>query len=353
MSEKTFKILKLSEKDLDRRNIPIVVGANGSSLGALGQVECKFKIGNEICKQKFLVCQNLKRHLILGVDFTRSNAAGVHWTKHNSFVLTIDGAKVAETSEKHQLPSISLKGRTKIPPRMCAVVDVDINTKSKDKVLITGDEFCLTHNPNMYVDPIWADLSKRTEDSVCPLLIVNLSNDQHLELPKNHVVAFARKDDMEIESCFNIERVDTTPQHWIPQRPQQPAAEIAEIANMDLQECLASERLVARVDNTESVTDLHKVLTSASNFIKSPAEVEAHRKVDLEDKAISVETKVEFNNLCNRFQDIISQRSGDIGKTLLVEMDIETGNSPPIASRPYTLPLKHYDWVQKEIATLE
>ena len=38
---------------------------------------------------------------------------------------------------------------------------------------------------------------------------------------------------------------------------------------------------------------------------------------------------------------------------MLVEMEIDTGNHPPIASKPYTLPLKHYDWVQKEIETLE
>ena len=96
-------------------------------------------------------------------------------------------------------------------------------------------------------------------------------------------------------------------------------------------------------------TDLHQILTSASNFIKSPAEVETHRKVDLDDAATSEETKVKFTKLCDDFQDIVSQGSTDIGKTLLVEMDIETGDSPPIASRPYTLPLKHYDWVRKEI----
>ena len=38
---------------------------------------------------------------------------------------------------------------------------------------------------------------------------------------------------------------------------------------------------------------------------------------------------------------------------MLVEMEIYTGNHPPIASKPYTLALKHYDWVQKEIETLE
>ena len=47
--------------------------------------------------------------MILGVDFAKTYAAGVHWTKHNSFVLTIDGVKVAETTEKHQLPSVSLE----------------------------------------------------------------------------------------------------------------------------------------------------------------------------------------------------------------------------------------------------
>ena len=28
-------------------------------------------------------------------------------------------------------------------------------------------------------------------------------------------------------------------------------------------------------------------------------------------------------------------------------MEIETGHSPPVCQRPYNLPLKHIDWVQK------
>ena len=34
-------------------------------------------------------------------------------------------------------------------------------------------------------------------------------------------------------------------------------------------------------------------------------------------------------------------------------MDIDTGDSPPVSSRPYTLPLKHYKLVQREIESLE
>ena len=43
----------------------------------------------------------------------------------------------------------------------------------------------------------------------------------------------------------------------------------------------------------------------------------------------------------------------DIGKTPLVEMEMDTGDSPPITLKPYTLPLKHAEWVQKELEILE
>ena len=90
-----------------------------------------------------------------------------------------------------------------------------------------------------------------------------------------------------------------------------------------------------------------------NDFLKSPAEAPVHRKVLLEDKDILPKTQKSFNKLCEKYDDIILKNSGDIGKTMLVEMEIDTGNHPPIASKPYTLPLKHYDWVQKEIETLE
>ena len=34
-------------------------------------------------------------------------------------------------------------------------------------------------------------------------------------------------------------------------------------------------------------------------------------------------------------------------------MDIDTGDSPPVSSRPYTLPLRHYECIQREIESLE
>ena len=215
MSGETFRKLNLDSKDLDTKNLPTVVGANGTSLGAIGRINCEIEIGKKRFNQTFLVCENLTRSLILGVDFAKQHAAGVRWTKHNSFVLTIDGETVVETKELHNKAAVSLKKRTKLPPRSCAVVDVDINTTSTDKVQLVPDEYCIISNPNVYMYNLFADLSEKNKDSVTPFVIVYFSNDQHLEFPENHIVAFAEKDDTEGEVC-EIEQIDITPRNWTP-----------------------------------------------------------------------------------------------------------------------------------------
>ena len=48
-----------------------------------------------------------------------------------------------------------------------------------------------------------------------------------------------------------------------------------------------------------------------------------------------------------------STDASDIGKTPFIEMEIDTGDSPPITPKTYTLPLKHVTWVQKELEILE
>ena len=57
--------------------------------------------------------------------------------------------------------------------------------------------------------------------------------------------------------------------------------------------------------------------------------------------------------LCEEYGEAFSKNNEDIGRIKLVKMDIDTGDSPPVSSRPYTLPLKHYEWVQREIESLE
>ena len=88
-------------------------------------------------------------------------------------------------------------------------------------------------------------------------------------------------------------------------------------------------------------------------FITSLADIEVHRKVDLQDAEITKEHQETFKELCDEYKDIFSVDSGNLGKISLLEMEIDTGDSPLITQKPYTLPLKHAAWVQKELEMLE
>ena len=329
MSLEMYEKLKL--KDLNTTSIPHVVGASGESLGARGRTRCEVNINGRIFYQTFIVYEHLKRPIILGRDFSIQNCISILWTKTNTCQLTENNEVIAETAE-YQTPSrasVSLKKNIKIPPRYCAVVDVDINTTEKIKVEVIPDQLWLSANPNICTYPMIADLKEREPNTVTPFVIVNFSHHKHLHLPKDYIVAFAEKDCNEgevLEICTMEQLERELPTNWIPERKWQ-------------------EKFSEFFENPFMQKD--------DDFLKSPAEAPVHRKVLLEDTNILPKTQEAFDKLCKKYDDIISKNSGDIGKTMLVEMEIDNGNHPPIASKPYTLPLKHYDWVQREIETLE
>ena len=73
----------------------------------------------------------------------------------------------------------------------------------------------------------------------------------------------------------------------------------------------------------------------------------------MQDAEITEEHQEALKELCDEYKDIFSTDASNIGKTPLIEMEIDTGDSPPIAQKPYTLPLKHAAWVQNELEILE
>ena len=75
--------------------------------------------------------------------------------------------------------------------------------------------------------------------------------------------------------------------------------------------------------------------------------------MQLQDAEVAKKYKEQFKQLWKEFEDVFSKDSRDIGKTPLITMDIDTGDSPPICQKPYNLPLKHREWVQKELKMLE
>ena len=192
---------KLTNTQLDTSRIPRVVSTSGASLGAPGRVNCKISINGYHFDQTFLVCEHVKRAVILGIDFTRNFSAGVQWTKEGTRVLTIDGDTICKASERDRLVGspIYLKQPVKIPPRAIATVDVEINTTSTNKIKMVPDNFSLTTRPNMYMIPLYVDLAQRKKGDRIPYSIANLSNEENLCLPQDFVIGFAEKDNNRCE----------------------------------------------------------------------------------------------------------------------------------------------------------
>ena len=88
-------------------------------------------------------------------------------------------------------------------------------------------------------------------------------------------------------------------------------------------------------------------------MVYSPTQITEHCRVELKDHDALEETKQQFEELKAKYPKVFSLNNEDIGCTQLVTMDIDTGDSPPVCQKPYTIPLKHYSWVQQEIEALE
>ena len=101
----------------------------------------------------------------------------------------------------------------------------------------------------------------------------------------------------------------------------------------------------------EQWCDISEVVES--DFLISLGDIYPNRKVQLEDVDIKDSTKLAFEQLCEQQHEAFSKNNKDIGHTQLIEMEIDTGDSLPVAQSPYMLSWKHYDWVRQEIETLE
>ena len=160
----------------------------------------------------------------------------------------------------------------------------------------------------------------REVKNVCiPYCVFNLSYENHSYIPKGRVIAFAERKKEDENEVFKVEEIRSQEEYrnWGP-----------------------SKKGVLPVP-------------SKSDFICSPAEVSSHRKVKLRSKPIKKGTAQKIDELCERFAEVFSKNSEDIGRTNLITIDIDTRDHPPICQKPYMLALKHYKWVEKEVEQLE
>ena len=324
MSLKTFESLNLKLTD-DR--CPFVVKATGTSMEPIGFTQCSFNINGCSFMQKFIVCSNQTQPIILGKDFASRNCIGVVWTKQGSRKMIDDDCKVIMEVYKQttDIP-LSLTSSIRIPPHTIMVAVVECARPLDSTMDIRADAGFLRDFPNIHVARSYINNPKESLAPYCiPFAFTNLSiHSQYLG--KDKVVSFAQPtaEDVEVHALADHDELTEMmrgSQNHIPRKQQ------------------AKYKLpIIPLDNA---------------FITSPADVPGPRKVDLQDADITPSTRSAFDALCEKYPKVFSKGNEDIGRTQLVTMDIDMGDSPPVSSRRYTLALKHHKWVQEEIETLE
>ena len=361
-----------------------VVGADGSDLGAVGTIKCKITIGDIEVEQTFIMCRHLRRNVILGTDFAKSNQAGVLWTMQGTRILSIKGVARLKVEEDELGTPVTTKYHVKIPPRYSAVFEVNLHGACEGTKIISANKQLMEANPNAFQHKI----SMKPENNNYFLLvaITNLDHAKTLHLTKGEIVGFAHKEEVEmnyIETTDMLEIAgieERAPGNWIPERTWRKHSICSEILPSHTEANKVTEKQIKTgeisLDPTKipRISGEHDTLGKISHknqcktdcadesdsdmdfetdFLISPGDVYPNRKVKLEDVEISKETRKRFEEMCDHHPEAFSKNNKDIGRTTLIEMEIDTGDCLPIAQNPYTLPLKHHEWVRKEIETLE
>ena len=177
--------------------------------------------------------------------------------------------------------------------------------------------------PNLCVITMMHNVDMHKMENV-PLVVINFST-ENIHLLKGEVMGFMQNQSLDISEI-------------ITETSTEPSIIMIEDNDKEVLQNLNGEVIMENMEK---------------RFITSPADIEVHRKVDLQDADITEAQQNAFKDLCTEFRDIFSIDSGDIGKIPLLEVEIDTGDSLPITQKPYTLPLKHTAWVQRELEILE
>ena len=78
---------KLSNAPLELLKNVRIRSATGRDLQTLGRTVCPIELGGRKYNVEFIVCRNIRRPPILGLDFLRQNRIGTTWTSQGTFAL--------------------------------------------------------------------------------------------------------------------------------------------------------------------------------------------------------------------------------------------------------------------------
>ena len=140
------------------RSIYQVKSATGINLCPMGITGCEFKIGDRGYKTDFVVCTNLTRPCILGIDFLRKHNICAGWTAEGKFKLISQQEFLVESLEVlMDRPMIYNKQGITVPGSRLAVikVSIEIDEAMDGQMFEVKPNFLLTkEHPNLIIMPM-------------------------------------------------------------------------------------------------------------------------------------------------------------------------------------------------------
>ena len=164
-----------------------VESVRGSNLCPMGITGCEFKIGNKGYRTDFVVCKNLTRPCILGIDFLRKHNIFAGWTAEGKFKLISQQEFIVESLEVlMDGPMIHNKQGVTVPERKLALikVSIDIDKTMDGQMFEVKPNFLLTNeHPNLVMVPVLHYIRGEKQECV-PLTLLNLAEDESIFLRK-------------------------------------------------------------------------------------------------------------------------------------------------------------------------
>ena len=239
-----------------------VKSATGSNLTPLGLINCSLELGKIRFNSNLIVCKNLMSPLILGRDFLLQNHITVQYAEDGKFILDYQQHELIATIDVEDKPHLNMTYSVTLPGRTLAIVCLCNNLDASQSGYLYEIEPCSELSekyPNLCVIPVIHNVDIHKTDHI-PLVVINFASDE-IYLLKGEIMGF-----MQIQS-LDISEIMT-------ETSTEPSSIIFEDDD---------EEVLNKQEGEVDKESLEK------KFITSPADIEVHRKVELQDVDITDE----------------------------------------------------------------
>ena len=350
-----------------------IKAANGSIIHNNGECDITFRMGSEKFTFPFLCSDQLSQSVIVGHNFCNTFNIGTVWTTPDIMSLTYEGRPIAQCARTKGINALVFCTESIVIPPFsnakiqCKAPKLKFHSDIASSIIF---EPSFRHRSN-YVDCHTYEglvtFDKNVANSGSFNIVMTNNSSQFVKITKNQTLGMLKSCDS--DQICTIHRIVTfesksLERDGIKQDYTKNSQTVNSINTQNTSKTNTKPKTVIKDfyriptrnkhGDIEVLTLLKDNVPSVNKITDTAFEEEfiSHQKPVLQNAPINQKIKLELEQLLERNQDCFAEDERQIGTTPLITMSIDTGDHPPVAKRPYTLAIKHHDWVKAEIDKL-